>query len=505
MPFFSMRPSNRFNPYVTGIIVACWLILVGYLVKDQFLEASATVSDSFRFSTVETDDWFIIRIAGAFGGFGRSRQFKGDSGWRIRDDLNISLNLQGQVKPVRISNEAEVDQDFRLISFRLRVSSGIVSFDQKGYMSGRDLIIDIPKFQGGGTKKIKLAEVPRMSRSLGLPVPLTGLQVGDDIRLPIFDPLDGNKWDAAIKVLEKADVEIGDKKIPAWRVRATFRSVEVIMWIDDQGRLLKGRMPLNIMVVRSDKNEIQRELRASRDLPDLVAMTSVPLEGTIPEPDKLQRIKLQIQGITGVALPSDSRQKISGTEIELTRQDLPVSSYALPNKDPRMGRYLMPSRFIRSDSPEIIRKAQEIVGNETDPVKAALLVNSWVFKNLKKVPTPAVPDAFSVLQMGQGDCNEHAVLAASFARAIGLPAQIAVGLIYSEGGFFYHAWVEYWTGSSWLAADPLMDKAPIPPLYIALLHGDVDKHVNVMAFLGELKLKVLDITVMPGKEVSLSR
>ena len=44
-----------------------------------------------------------------------------------------------------------------------------------------------------------------------------------------------------------------------------------------------------------------------------------------------------------------------------------------------------------------------------------------------------------------------------------------------------------------------MNRAPIPPFYIALLHGDVDKHVNVMAFLGQLKLKVLDITVEPGK------
>ena len=58
-----------------------------------------------------------------------------------------------------------------------------------------------------------------------------------------------------------------------------------------------------------------------------------------------------------------------------------------------MGQYLVPSRFIRSDHPEIIKAAGEIVGDEKDPVKAAALINNWVYTYLKKVPTPTVPDA----------------------------------------------------------------------------------------------------------------
>ncbi len=409
------KRSGRFNPLITAAIVVTWLVLMGYLLRDRIMESGAHVSETFQISAVESDDWFMIRISGAYAGFGRSRQFKKDGGWTIRDDLNISLNLQGQVKPVRISNESEVDENFRLISFRLKVSSGIVSFEQKGRMSGRDLVVDIPQFQGGGTKKLKLAEVPRISRSLGLPVPLTGLQVNDEIRMPIFDPLDGNKWDAVIKVLEKADLDIGDKKIPSWRVRATFRAVELVMWIDDQGRLLKGRMPLGITVVRSDRNEIAREMKTFRDLPDLVGMTAVQVEGTIPESDDLRVVRYEIQGAGSMAIPSDDRQKLKGADIEIIRQSISDATYQLPNEDRKMGRYLMSSRFIRSDDPEIVRKAREIIGDEKDPVKAAILINKWVYEYLRKVPTPSVPDAVTVLQTKQGDCNEHAVLAASLA------------------------------------------------------------------------------------------
>ncbi len=168
-----------------------------------FPGGASDITEGLRISPAETDDWFLIRIGGAYSGYGRSRQFRREDHWRLRDDLNISLNLQGQIKPIRIFTESDLDENFRLISFRLKVSSGIMSFEQKGRMEGRDLLLEMPGSQSGRPKRMKLYESPRMSRSLGLPVPLTGLQVGEEIHLPIFDPLDGNKWDTVIKVSGK--------------------------------------------------------------------------------------------------------------------------------------------------------------------------------------------------------------------------------------------------------------------------------------------------------------
>jgi transglutaminase-like putative cysteine protease len=115
-----------------------------------------------------------------------------------------------------------------------------------------------------------------------------------------------------------------------------------------------------------------------------------------------------------------------------------------------MREFLQSSRFIRSDDSSVVEKAGEIVGGEKDPIRAARLINRWVHDNLKKVPTPAVPDAVAVLESKQGDCNEHAILAAALARAVGLPTRVTVGLVHTEDGFCYHAWVDYWTGNRWL-------------------------------------------------------
>jgi hypothetical protein len=228
-------------------------------------------------------------------------------------------------------------------------------------MEGRDLLLEMPASQGGGTKRLKLYESPRISRSLGLPVPLTGLQVGEEIRMPIFDPMDGNKWDAVIKVLEKADLELGGKKVEAWRVRASLRTLDLTMWVDDEGRLLKGRMPLGITVTRSDKAEIMREMHATRELPDMISLTAVPLEGSLPKSDNLKLVRLQIQGGKNWAIPSDDfRQKLENSEIVITKEALPESTYTLPCTDPTMEEYLTATRFIRSDNDAIIQKAKRL-------------------------------------------------------------------------------------------------------------------------------------------------
>ncbi|MEW6348903.1 MAG: transglutaminase-like domain-containing protein [Thermodesulfobacteriota bacterium] len=486
------RSGHRFNRVVTLLVVGAWLLLLGFLLKDHYVSQVADIADSVRISGVESDDWFLIRIRGAYSGFGRSRQFKKGDGWRIVDDLRISLNLQGSVKPVKIVNQSEVDKDFRLKSFHVKVSTGIISFEHRGRMEDQTLVMELPKIQGGGTKRLKLAEIPRMSRSLGLPVPLTGLNVGEKITMPIFDPMDGNKWEARIYVLEKAEMLQSGQKVEAWKVKAVYRTLEVTMWVDGQGKLLKGIMPLGITVIRADRSEIAQELSSTRELPELLSLTAVPLEGTVPDPVTLRELKIEVVTGRELQIPSDNvRQAYADGMISLKREKLPKPTYSLPCTDSAREVELSPSRFVRSDHPDIVKKAREIVGTETNPVKAGRLITEWVYKYLQKVPTPAVPDAYTVLQTRQGDCNEHAVLAAALARAVGLPAQIAVGLVYLNEGFYYHAWVTYWAGSSWFSADPLLNAMPVDPTHIALLFGDVDKHVNVLSFLGRLRFRLV--------------
>ena len=76
-------------------------------------------------------------------------------------------------------------------------------------------------------------------------------------------------------------------------------------------------------------------------------------------------------------------------------------------------------------------------------------------------------------------------------RAAGIPARISVGLAYTREKFFYHAWVEAYTGE-WVTMDPTLNQIPADVTHISLLRGNIDKQVEIMGLIGKLRLEVID-------------
>jgi transglutaminase-like putative cysteine protease len=80
----------------------------------------------------------------------------------------------------------------------------------------------------------------------------------------------------------------------------------------------------------------------------------------------------------------------------------------------------------------------------------------------------AFGSATEVLSSRAGDCSEHAVLMAAMTRAVGIPSKLVSGLVYHEGGFAYHMWVEVWTGGGWYALDPTIGGGAVDATHIKL-------------------------------------
>jgi len=103
-----------------------------------------------------------------------------------------------------------------------------------------------------------------------------------------------------------------------------------------------------------------------------------------------------------------------------------------------------------------------------------------------------VPSALEVLQTKAGDCNEHSVLTVALLRAAGVPARTVVGVLYFEGRFYYHAWVEaYW--GRWMAIDSLMYQIPADATHIRLVAGGLESQVELVKVIGRLQVEILEV------------
>jgi transglutaminase-like putative cysteine protease len=160
-----------------------------------------------------------------------------------------------------------------------------------------------------------------------------------------------------------------------------------------------------------------------------------------------------------------------------------------------------PNNLVQSDHPLVVQMAQEAAGAEIDPVRVASSLERYVRTTVQnKNFTQALATAADVAQSREGDCTEHAVLLAALSRARGIPARVAIGLVYVESlqGFGYHMWSELYVNDTWVPFDGTLGQGGTGGAHLKLAHSSLSGGDAFSAFLpvaqllGRLKIRVLE-------------
>jgi len=116
-------------------------------------------------------------------------------------------------------------------------------------------------------------------------------------------------------------------------------------------------------------------------------------------------------------------------------------------------------------SEEIIKKAEEIAGNENNPYLQAKLIYNYIITDYpySQVPhlsldtaEPEIAETAYMFQTGHGDCGTQSMLFSALCRALGIPARALGGyqMVMSENPGT-HFWAEYYIeGYGWIPCDP---------------------------------------------------
>ncbi|NLN78221.1 MAG: transglutaminase domain-containing protein [Armatimonadetes bacterium] len=157
-----------------------------------------------------------------------------------------------------------------------------------------------------------------------------------------------------------------------------------------------------------------------------------------------------------------------------------------------MQEYLNPTAYVDSDAATIIEQAKEIVGNQNNAYTASSDIRAWIFSNLKVQSDIGITRSGSdVLKSKIGVCRDYAILFASLARSAGIPSKVVSGLIYTDGAFYYHAWVECYTGQ-WTPFDATLSTDFVDATHIKLAEGDATTMFSLAKVIGTLDVEVLE-------------
>jgi transglutaminase-like putative cysteine protease len=267
--------------------------------------------------------------------------------------------------------------------------------------------------------------------------------------------------------------------------------LQSVVWLDDDGAMLREEAPMGFVMLRESAEVAVNSGWGPGAGPDVARNAAVPASAAIGSPRTRDSLRLRLHGHS-MAIPQSAEQDVRGEEILLRRAKLTgADTFELPYRSESLRASLASSSFVQVDDPKIRNTAAAATGGERDAQRAARNLNRWVFENLKKVPTVSLPNAVQVLERGEGDCNEHAVLLLALTRAAGIPSRLAAGLVYVDGTFLYHAWNEVWLGR-WLPIDSALGQFPADATHIKLADGEVDAMFAVVQGVGRMSVDVID-------------
>ena len=272
------------------------------------------------------------------------------------------------------------------------------------------------------------------------------------------------------------------------RVRAqidgmpALKNMKLYHWVDDKGETLKAHTDFVISqtIYRTSKEVAMA--KPDKATGDFGITSLIKTEKKIDRPfdasEAVYRIEIQDDDPFDL-IPQDERQRLSkddNGQVLLTIRSIdPKQPPAEPAKKPA-AEFLEPNSMIQSDNAKVVSSAKEAVGDATDPWEKAQRIEKWVHDNIKeKNFSLGLASAAEVAQNREGDCTEHGVLLAAMARAAGIPARVAVGLIYADrlSAFGYHMWTEVYVNGHWVPLDGTLGLGHASPGHLKIFDSSM--------------------------------
>jgi len=493
------RPAAR---VLSVLVVLAWLVQMGVLARRAWSSSPvALAADLAQYGS--SAQWRGIYYRGDKIGFSVGQTTPTEAGYEIREDGRLQMTLLGSTTSVRMTSRAFVDRRFSLERFSFALDPGTGATEVEGRLDGRRLHLTVRTPSGERSETRELAEPPALALNLPRTLAATGLQPGQTLRVSVFDPATLRNTPMTLEVQAREVVRSAGRPVPAFRVEGRFAGLTTRSWITDVGEVVREESPMGLLVVRETPEQARALAVPGRIQTDLLeAAALVPTTPRrIDDPTTVARMTVRIDGLDGfdAAGLEGAGQSARGGTIEV-RDPRDLRPVPAPGD---LEAFLGPEPLLESDAPEVRDEARRAVGDAATPRLRAERLVRHVHAILEKKPTLSLPSALEVLKTRIGDCNEHTALYVAMARSLGLPARIAVGLVYLRGAFYYHAWPEVWVEEArgrglWLPVDPTLNQFPADATHVRLARGGLDRQAAIVGLVGRARLDVLDVELRPG-------
>jgi transglutaminase-like putative cysteine protease len=234
----------------------------------------------------------------------------------------------------------------------------------------------------------------------------------------------------------------------------------------------------------------------------------VPLDPQGHNPHRLSqavyRVRLN-EPLEGFSIPGSEGQQVTKLQehwwqvtVSTVQPNSPLPPNFVPAKPGPAD--LQPAPLIQSNHPRVVAAAQVAVGSANEPWEKAVRIEEYIHRILHVTEfSQAFAGAAETVQRRRGDCSEHAVLLAACCRAVGIPARLVAGLVYSEQdqGLMYHMWNEVWIRDRWIPLDATLGQGGVTAGHLRITESQGESQniyelvTPVLGLVGKMKVELV--------------
>lgn len=466
----------------------------------------------------DRDLWYVIYILGAKVGYQHTEIWHTTRDGReaTRTDVLTHMVVRRGSNPVKMDIRLSelTAADGGLLEFQSEVLQGGNSIASRGQVVGDRLQIETTTQGKALTSSIPWSAAYRGFNAVEQSLAQEPMQPGQKrtIRalLPVFNQVGGVTLSS--DDVERVELLTGGYELLRINAVTTVpggQDISGVYWTDATGQPMRmdtegmdTKMFLTTPEVAQDKTGLG-QIDFNLDI-------AVPVDRPLPDPHRTKRVRYRMTLAQGdpaavfVSGPSQQVKPLDAHTAEVTvwalRPEGPPGNPDAAAEQPSEGDR-RPGSLIQSDDPKIVAAAAKAAGDQKDPWQTALALERFTGGYVtKKNFSQAFATAAEVLQSREGDCTEHAVLLAALARARGIPARVAIGLVYQDGKFFFHMWDEVYVNQRWTALDATLGRGGIGAAHLKLAQSNLEGSSAFSAFLPVtqvlgrgLKIEILDV------------
>jgi transglutaminase-like putative cysteine protease len=444
--------------------------------------------------------WFGISMNGDKTGFACSRISAIATGYEITGEGSARMRVLGFSRDASARERYIVNRDLSLRSFSVEQVIDKSPLNLHGEVTAKGVKVTVETKGSSRERFLKTKGPVYPPSALNIYPLMHGAVAGKTYRLRMLDI-------EAVKVREVNIRVIGmefqaDGQPTLHLQNDLYPFVENDIWVDLSGNTLRESVRNGLIVTQAEDEQTARSFLSEAALARKDLILDFSLVRVTTPISKPQVLKGMVVEMTGVP-PTFPLLEGGGQHAERLadgRVRFSVTS-RLPREQPgavglspdEADIYLRPTDRLPADNVEILKQKDEILKGETEPFKVVDKLTRWVSSAIGEAVTDS-QSPLETLAVGRGNCQSHARLYASLARAAGVPSRIISGLVYLDGqGFLYHSWAESHLKSGWVAVDPTFGQVPADATHLKLLEGDSPADmVPLGGVVGRVKIQVLE-------------